>query len=691
MSSQCYAPRGLGNILEKPQPECGKILWDFNYSEAKAMQETQIGYKQKHWHFDPTTERKAASSESDGKPYKILNATEKDFQQVVGFYQNHPVEGFDIGKVEVIYNPVFNKKFQCEMESLQHRDKSPNFAPKWNVENNAQWRAEINKKFEELAKPYTDNDFPAVKILPLWHGTKRGILDSIFKTGYANLATTDSGYFGKGLYGAYEAEYSYRVYGPGTNGSEGVLILNWVASFSAYPVIDGDMDKLRGGNNYKNYDSHFVPVISLNPNDKNGAAYYPCKPNQKNVYTEMVVFQSAACLPRYLVTLQSNKPQPSISKLTSPTLQNQQSTKKTSILDSKSDKTEKSWQEIENISKSKNNTPVPFPASTTTNFPKVPETSDYTCENTFKGHSKIINCIAIISNKKAISGSSDKTLRVWDLVTDECERTLEGHRDIVCCVVVHNGNAVSGSKDKTLKVWNIATGKCEHTLEGHSDTVTCVAVLPNGEIISGSNDKTLRVWNLDTGKCENILRGHNGVIKSIAALGDDKIISGSEDDTLKVWDLVKGSCVKTLQGHTNSILCVVALSKKIAMSASYDKTLKIWDITTGNCEITLSEHNSPFFSLAVFADGKKAISGSSDKTLKVWDTATGKIECTLNETSPVYCVSVLPNGKIISGAGNNLKVWRDIEKQNQLTKALLRGNFELVKTLENQGASYISR
>ena len=52
-----------------------------------------------------------------------------------------------------------------------------------------------------------------------------------------HLATTDPGFFGNGIYSAREAEYSYRVY------SQGALILNWVACFSAYPVIHGDMQK----------------------------------------------------------------------------------------------------------------------------------------------------------------------------------------------------------------------------------------------------------------------------------------------------------------------------------------------------------------------------------------------------------------------------------------------------------------
>ena len=53
---------------------------------------------------------------------------------------------------------------------------------------------------------------------------------------------------------------------------------------------------------------------------------------------------------------------------------------------------------------------------------------------------------------------------------------------------------VSGSEDSTLKVWNIATGVCERTLEGHDNWVVCLAQLSDGRVVSGSRDHTLKVW-----------------------------------------------------------------------------------------------------------------------------------------------------------------------------------------------------
>lgn len=260
-------------------------------------------YVAESWHFDPATKRKATLEEGSKNPYELLDATEKDKQKVIEFYQHDPVPNYEIASVKVIYNKTFNQKFNLQLETLQERRGGEGFMPKWPNENDVDWRAATYKQLVKISEPYKDYHYPSIKLIPLWHGTRPELLDSIFRTGYANLATTDGGYYGKGIYGSYEAKYAYQVY------AKGALILNWGAVFSAYPVIHGDMSKLTGKGNYQNYDAHFIPVVPKNPCDQYEVSYLPCRPNQKPVYRELVTFESASCLPRYLVELRSSAPQ----------------------------------------------------------------------------------------------------------------------------------------------------------------------------------------------------------------------------------------------------------------------------------------------------------------------------------------------------------------------------------------------
>ena len=148
----------------------------------------------------------------------------------------------------------------------------------------------------------------------MFHGTKAGLLSSIFKTGFANLATTDSGFFGKGIYNTSDAEYAHRVY------SDGTILFNWVVFFSAYPVTRPDMPKLQGGSNHANYDAHYTLVDPQNPQNPHEVVYYPITAPQKSTYDELVVFDSSHVLPRYLVTLAPDKVKPLIPQATGLTL-----------------------------------------------------------------------------------------------------------------------------------------------------------------------------------------------------------------------------------------------------------------------------------------------------------------------------------------------------------------------------------
>ncbi|MEI6848104.1 MAG: WD40 repeat domain-containing protein, partial [Chlorobiaceae bacterium] len=123
-----------------------------------------------------------------------------------------------------------------------------------------------------------------------------------------------------------------------------------------------------------------------------------------------------------------------------------------------------------------------------------------------------------------------------------------------CAISADNKRIVSGSGDKTLKVWDMESGNCLMTLDGHSGSVTsCAISADNKRIVSGSGDKTLKVWDMESGNCLMTLDGHSGSVTSCAISADNKrIVSGSNDNTLKVWDMESGNCLMTLANPPNN-------------------------------------------------------------------------------------------------------------------------------------------
>jgi hypothetical protein len=203
-------------------------------------------------------------------------------------------------------------------------------------------------------------------------------------------------------------------------------------------------------------------------------------------------------------------------------------------------------------------------------------------------------------------------------------RTLTGHTDFVDSVAIapDGRTALSGSHDKTLKLWDLATGSAIRTLTGHTDSVNSVAIAPDGRTaLSGSVDKTLKLWDLATGSTIRTLIGHAYQVLSVAIAPDGRTaLSGSADNRLKLWDLATGSTMRTLTGHVGSVYSVaIAPDGRTALSGSGDNTLKLWDLATGSTIRTLTGHTNWVDSVAIAPDGRTALSGSHDRTLKLWD------------------------------------------------------------------------
>ena len=301
------------------------------------------------------------------------------------------------------------------------------------------------------------------------------------------------------------------------------------------------------------------------------------------------------------------------------------------------------------------------------------------CLQTFEGHTNWVNSVAFSPDgHQALSGSWDKTLKLWDLAQGACLRTFEGHTSHVYSVAISpdGRQALSGSYDKTLKLWDLAQGACLRTFEGHTGEVTSVAFSPDGrQALSGSDDKTLKLWNLAQGACLRTFEAHTGGVNSVAISPDGRqALSGSKDKTLKLWDLVQGACLRTLEGHTGEVTSVAfspdgcqgfsgsspgdLLSKKL----DFVELIKLWDLAEGKCLGTFKGHTNNINSVVISPDGRWALSGSADKTLKLWDLSKGKCLRTFEGhtcLTGVKSVSFSPDKRrALSGSWDNtLKLW----------------------------------
>lgn len=262
-------------------------------------------------------------------------------------------------------------------------------------------------------------------------------------------------------------------------------------------------------------------------------------------------------------------------------------------------------------------------------------------ERTVKGHTKAVLDVDFGGPRGGTllaSCSSDLTIKLWD-PSDEYKniRTLPGHDHSVSAVrFIPSGAAgspssgnllVSASRDKSLRIWDVSTGYCVKTIRGHADWVRDVSPSFDGRfLLSAGVDQTARIWDASSGEPKATLLGHEHVIECcvfappasyehLAALAGLKkpppasssaefVATGSRDKSIKIWD-ARGTLIKTLGGHDNWVRALVFHpGGKYLLSVADDKTLRCWDLSQeGKLVKTIDDAHGHFVSCLRWAPG----------------------------------------------------------------------------------------
>ncbi|VEL10827.1 unnamed protein product [Protopolystoma xenopodis] len=248
------------------------------------------------------------------------------------------------------------------------------------------------------------------------------------------------------------------------------------------------------------------------------------------------------------------------------------------------------------------------------------------------GHNHFVSDVVMSSDGRfALSGSWDKTLRIWDLETCQTTHRFFGHTGDVLSVAfsADSRQILSGSRDKTAKLWN-TVAMCKYTFEqdGHTDWVSCVRFSPNAEnpiIVSCGWDKM--VWNLATYRLSTNHIGHTGYLNTVTVSPDGTLCaSGGKDGQTMLWDLDANKFLYTLNGC--GIINALCFSpNRYWLCAAIGPAIKIWDLkkktlfeelAPQSYSTTAGEVEPTCLSLAWSADGQTLFAGYADHAIRVW-------------------------------------------------------------------------
>ena len=272
-----------------------------------------------------------------------------------------------------------------------------------------------------------------------------------------------------------------------------------------------------------------------------------------------------------------------------------------------------------------------------------------------------------LGRHKILTGSRDRTIRIWDAHTYECIKVLgvprknsaitkprlpsdavsRGQRPFLKVfspqpvdepitdpsTIYHRGSILSlqyndeimitGSSDCTCIVWDIkADYHPIRQLRHHTAGVLDVCFDDN-YIISCSKDTTVCVWDRHTGEFLRKLSGHRGPVNAVQLRGN-LVVSASGDGVAKLWNLTSGLCIKEFLSKDRGMACVeFSPDSRTILAGGNDQVIYQFDTNTGELVRELNGHRGLVRSLHLDSANGRIVSGSYDTSVKAYDLNTG--------------------------------------------------------------------
>ena len=290
-----------------------------------------------------------------------------------------------------------------------------------------------------------------------------------------------------------------------------------------------------------------------------------------------------------------------------------------------------------------------------------------------------INYAVAISqdNQWLATGTSDFSVRIWKIATQETYAVLGGHTQAVWDVFFSQDGRwlASCSYDKTVRIWDVQLGRELYCLDGHIDGVRALALAPDGRTLaSASYDGQIRLWDLGTQGCRTVFES-DSELQSVAFTPDGRyLVAGGSDRRLLFWDLESQSLTASLAGHSDQINSVaLSMDGTTVASGSNDYTIRLWHVATRQPLATLSGHTGWVTEIAFYANGKMLASAGADQTVRLWDVASGRcLQVLHGHTGSVLSLAVSQDSRLIASTSEDqtVRLWDAMHGQTLFT---LRG------------------
>ena len=295
-----------------------------------------------------------------------------------------------------------------------------------------------------------------------------------------------------------------------------------------------------------------------------------------------------------------------------------------------------------------------------------------------------VGAVRLVGNgDHAVFGTSNRVV-VAELNPLRVLHDLEGHTaDVTTVAVLAAGHrAVSGSRDGTIRLWDLDAGTALLAAEAHAGVVIALAATPDDRfVVSAGSDNAVKVWDLTAPAENGAVRGHTADVSGVVMIGDGRrVATSSRDHTIRVWDLERAEALTTIdtrakRSEGDSALTHESLEQITAMTVAPDRrrivllawNVEVWDLDEETLAASFYGPHRRFGPLIVTKDGS-GIVFAKESTLEVRSAADGTLLVTLEgHTDSITTLVATPDReRIVSvSADGTLRVW-DLARRETL-------------------------
>jgi U3 small nucleolar RNA-associated protein 12 len=300
------------------------------------------------------------------------------------------------------------------------------------------------------------------------------------------------------------------------------------------------------------------------------------------------------------------------------------------------------------------------------------------------GHRNDVRALALSSDDRMLASASSGGLKIWNVRTQNCLRTLECGYALCCAFLPGDKIVVVGTKDGDIELYDIAASSQLDKISAHEGAVWTMQVHPDGKsLITGSADKSVKFWNFEIVQEEipgtkrtmprlklvqsRILKVNDDVL-SVQFSPDSRLLAvATLDNTVKVFFVDSLKLFLNLYGHKLPVLNMsISSDSKLIATCSADKNVRIWGLDFGDCHKALFGHQDSVMQIAFIphpVDGDEKhifFSASKDRTIKSWDgDKFEQIQRFKGHHGEIWAMTVARTGDFIVTASHDksIRIW----------------------------------